>query len=88
MLGDDAGMEMETMTESALQRAKGDLGAENGPDQSRAQIQAHCGGGGTANMLSVEDEESQDSALHTTTRPANRKRKKLPSKAQRAGHYS
>ena len=53
MPGDDAGMEMEVMTESALRRTKDDSGAENhpGPDQSRAQIQAHGDGGGTANSL-------------------------------------
>ena len=87
MPGDDVGMEMEAMTESALRRAKGDSGADNGHDRSRAQTQAHSGGGGIANML-LEDEELQDSAPHTTTRPANRKRKKRASKAQRAGHYS
>ena len=51
MPGDDADMEMSAMTESAIRRAKGDSGAENGPDQSRAQIQAHGVGGGTSNIL-------------------------------------
>ena len=76
--GDDAGMDMEAMSESALRRAKGDSVADNGHHGSQAQTQSHSGGGGTANMILV-DEESQDSALHTTTRPANRKRKKKPS---------
>ena len=84
MPGDDVGMEIEAMTESALRRAKGDSSAGNGHDRSRAQTQAHSGGGGTAHMLLV-DQESQDSVLHTTTRPANRKRKKKKSQASRAG---
>ena len=84
MPGDDAGMEMEAMTESALRRAKGDSVADKGHHRSQSQTQAYNGGGGTANML-LADEESQDSVLHTTTRPANRKRKKKKSQASRAG---
>ena len=85
MPGDDDGMEMETMSGSALRQAKDASGVDNGHARPRVQTPAHNGGGGIANML-LTDAELQDSAPHTTPRPAKRKQKKRPSKAQRAGH--
>ena len=87
MPGDDDGMEMAAMSGSALRRAKGASGVDNGHARPRVQTPAHNGGGGIANML-LKDAELQDSAPHTTPRPAKRKQKKRPSKAQLAGHYS